>query len=155
MRRFFLTAFFVLAGSLSPIATTSARDAEPAPASEGRVTVWSGVSYQDLAVGTGARVRAGQTMTCHATGWLSDGTKFWSSHDDGNPIEFNLRSGRGGVIPGWVDGIPGMKVGGKRKLWVPAELAYGEKGFGTSVPPGSDLVFEVEVVSVKAADPTP
>lgn len=145
MRRFLLIAISLALGWV-PVGT--ARAEEPDDPTE-RVTVWSGVSYQDLKVGTGATIRPGQILTLHSTGWLASGPKFWSSRDDdGPPLDFTLRGGNGGVIDGWVDGIPGMKVGGLRKLWVPAELAYGEKGWGTSIPPGSDLVFEVEVFAI-------
>jgi len=118
---------------------------EKAPAE--KVTLPSGVAYQDLVVGTGAQeVKAGNTITCHATGWLTNGTKFWSSHDSGRPASFPLRN-PGGVIQGWVDGIPGMRVGGTRKLWIPAALGYGARGKGP-IPPNSDLVFEVELISI-------
>ena len=71
-----------------------------------------------------------------------------TSSDDGRTYDFALRGGAGGVISGWVDGIPGMKVGGKRKLWVPAVLGYGEKGFADNIPPDSDLVFEIEIFAI-------
>jgi FKBP-type peptidyl-prolyl cis-trans isomerase FkpA len=147
LHRFLL---LVIAISLWSIGIFPVRAAEPEPPdSNARVTVWSGVSYQDLKVGTGATVRPGQIVTCHTTGWLSDGTRFWSSRDDdGAPYDQKLRAGRGGIIAGMVDGLPGMKVGGLRKLWIPAELAYGKNGFGTSVPPDTDLVFEVEIFAI-------
>jgi peptidylprolyl isomerase len=117
--------------------------ADPGPQ---KVTLPSGVAYQDLVVGQGPAAKAGQTVTCHATGWLTDGTQFWSSHDgDGPPIPFTLRNP--GVIQGWVEGVPGMKPGGKRKLWIPSALAYGKSGRGP-IPPDADLTFEVELVSI-------
>ncbi len=116
-------------------------------AEDGKVTLPSGLAYRDLVVGTGPEeVKAGNLITCHATGWLTDGTKFWSSHDSGKPAQFPLRN-PGGVIKGWVEGIPGMRVGGKRKLWIPSELGYGARGKGP-IPPNADLVFEVELISI-------
>jgi len=133
--------------AIAPV--SSVAEAPATAADRDRVTVWSGVSYRDLEVGTGAIVRPGQLLRLHATGWLSDGTKFWSSRDgDHGPLDMPLRGGKGGVIDGWMDGIPGMRVGGKRKLWVPAELGYGPSGFGSSIPPDSDLVFEIEVFAI-------
>ena len=144
-----LVAVAILASlSSAPDGAASAAEADASETDE-RVTVWSGVSYQDLEVGTGATVRPGQTVTCHTTGWLADGTKFWSSRDDGGvPYDQTIRGGRNGIIAGMVDGLPGMKVGGVRKLWIPAELAYAKAGFGTSVPPDADLVFEVEIFAI-------
>lgn len=124
-------------------------DKKPGDTAAKKVTLPSGLAYQDLEVGTGPEeVKAGNTITCHATGWLTDGTKFWSSHDGaGAPASFTLRH-PGGVIKGWVEGIPGMRVGGKRKLWIPSDLAYGARGRGAAIPPNSDLVFEVELISI-------
>ena len=116
-----------------------------------RVKVWSGVEYQDLAIGEGTSVRMGETVTVHATGWLANGEKFWSSIDDGQTYDFILRGD--GVISGWIDGIPGMKVGGRRKLWIPSELAYGKRGNPPLVPPHSDLVFEIELFAIKQSAP--
>jgi FKBP-type peptidyl-prolyl cis-trans isomerase len=111
-------------------------------------TTKSGLKYADLKVGTGKEVKAGDTVVVHYTGWLKDGKKFDSSKDSpgGKPAEFAL----GDVIKGWQEGIPGMKVGGKRKLIIPPELAYGKKGTrdGT-IPPDAELTFEVELIDVK------
>lgn len=118
------------------------------PSSGEKVTLPSGLAYQDLKVGDGAEAKRGDTVNCHATGWLTDGTKFWSSHDGaGQPIDFPLRNP--GVIQGWVDGVPGMKVGGKRKLWIPSDLGYGERGRAPKIPPNADLVFEIELLAVR------
>ncbi len=147
MRGVLLIALFISLFWSLPIAPV--RGAEPDAPDPKRVKVWSGVSYQDLEVGAGATVRPGQTVTCHTTGWLTDGTRFWSSRDDdGAPYDQTIRGGRGGIIAGMVDGLPGMKVGGLRKIWIPAELAYGKTGNGTIVPPDSDLVFEVEIFAI-------
>lgn len=99
----------------------------------------------DLEVGTGEEVKAGATVTAHYTGALAkDGTIFQSSHDFGEPIPFGLDQ----VIKGWGEGVPGMKVGGKRRLVIPASLAYGEAGSPPSIGPNEPLVFDIEIVSV-------
>jgi hypothetical protein len=100
----------------------------------------------DLVVGGGAEATTGRSVFVHYTGRLTDGTKFDSSHDRGEPIRFVL--GRGMVIPGWEQGIAGMKVGSKRKLVIPPHLAYGDRGAGATIPPNATLVFEVELTAV-------
>lgn len=100
----------------------------------------------DLVVGTGAEARAGEKIAVHYTGWLMNGSKFDSSLDRGQPFEFQLGAGR--VIPGWDKGVEGMKVGGKRELIIPAELAYGSRGAGGVIPPNATLKFEVELMAV-------
>lgn len=100
----------------------------------------------DISVGTGDEAVAGKTVSVHYTGTLTDGTKFDSSLDRGQPFEFVL--GTGQVIKGWDDGVAGMKVGGKRKLVIPPDLAYGDRAQG-SIPANSTLVFEVELLGVK------
>ena len=101
---------------------------------------------EDLVVGSGAEAKTGQAVRVHYTGWLVDGKKFDSSLDSGDPFGFTL--GKGQVIKGWDQGVVGMKVGGKRKLTIPPELAYGDKGFPGAIPPGSTLVFDVELIAV-------
>lgn len=97
--------------------------------------------------GTGAEATAGKMVTVHYTGWLTNGTKFDSSKDRGEPFKFPL--GAGQVIQGWDKGVAGMKVGGKRKLTIPPALGYGERGAGGVIPPNATLIFEVELLNVE------
>jgi peptidylprolyl isomerase len=109
-------------------------------------TTASGLKYHDFTVGDGAEATAGRQVVVHYTGWLTDGTKFDSSLDRGQPFDFQL--GTGSVIAGWDEGVAGMKVGGKRQLVIPASLGYGDSGAGT-IPPGATLIFEVELLDVQ------
>ena len=104
----------------------------------------------DLVAGTGKAVVKGALITAHYTGWLEDGTKFDSSHDRGKPFQCVIGTGR--VIKGWDQGLIGMQVGGKRKLFVPAHLAYGERQVGPLIKPNSNLVFEIELLEVLTRD---
>ncbi len=104
------------------------------------------LTTEDVTVGTGAEARPGQTVTVHYTGTLDDASKFDSSRDRGRPFSFLL--GRGRVIQGWDQGVAGMKVGGVRKLVIPAELGYGDQGAPPVIPPGATLHFEVELLEV-------
>ncbi len=104
------------------------------------------LKIEDLKVGNGAEAKSGQPVTVHYTGWLTNGQKFDSSLDRGQPFKFML--GAGQVIPGWDKGVAGMKVGGKRKLTIPPNMGYGERGAGGVIPPNATLVFEVELLGV-------
>ena len=107
----------------------------------------NGLKVEDLVVGTGAEAVAGKTISVHYTGWLVNGKKFDSSYDHGGPFTFELGAGR--VIKGWDEGVAGMKVGGKRRLTIPPELAYGSADVGNGlIPPNSTLIFEVELLAV-------
>lgn len=107
----------------------------------------SGLYYQDLAIGEGPAVQAGQTVVVHYTGWLPDGSKFDSSRDRNETFEVTV--GVGDVIPGWDEGLQGMQVGGQRKLVIPPDLAYGDRGAGGVIPPGATLVFDVELLEIR------
>jgi FKBP-type peptidyl-prolyl cis-trans isomerase len=106
------------------------------------------LKIDDIVVGTGNSPTQGQTVVVHYTGWLIDGTKFDSSLDRGEPLEFQI--GVGQVIEGWDQGVATMKVGGKRKLTIPPNLAYGDRDVGDGlIPANSTLVFEVELLDLK------
>ena len=105
------------------------------------------LKIDEVMVGTGPEAIKGKQVSVHYTGWLTDGKKFDSSRDHGQPFQFAL--GRGQVITGWDQGVAGMKVGGKRKLTIPPELAYGDEGAGGVIPPNATLVFEVELIAVR------
>jgi FKBP-type peptidyl-prolyl cis-trans isomerase len=107
----------------------------------------SGLQIIEIQPGTGDEARAGQEVTVHYTGWLTDGRKFDSSRDRGDPFKFGL--GKGQVIRGWDEGVAGMKVGGKRRLVIPPELGYGQRGAGGAIPPGATLLFNVELLGVR------
>jgi FKBP-type peptidyl-prolyl cis-trans isomerase FkpA len=109
------------------------------------VTAESGLKYRDVKVGDGQEAKTGSRVTVHYTGWLTSGKKFDSSRDRNEPYSLTLP---GEVIDGWNEGIPGMKVGGKRILVIPPELGYGGRRKG-DIPPNSELIFAVELLEVK------
>ena len=106
----------------------------------------SDLKVEVLNAGDGAVAEAGQNVSVHYTGWLTDGTKFDSSVDRGQPFQFPLGAGR--VIKGWDQGVQGMKIGEKRKLTIPPEMGYGARGAGGVIPPNATLIFEVELLGL-------
>jgi len=107
----------------------------------------SGLVYWDIKVGTGAVAQEGSLVKVHYTGWFTSGKKFDSSVDANQPYDFTI--GKGEVIKGWDEGVTGMKVGGKRQLRIPPELAYGEAGYKKIIPPNATLIFDVQLLAVK------
>ena len=138
-------------------APLSAQDTKPTPGAEAEkkemkmTKTPSGLQYEDVKVGTGDSPKKGQTVVVHYTGWLWEngarGKKFDSSVDRGQPIAFPVGTGR--VIKGWDEGLMTMKVGGKRVLLIPADLAYGSGGRPPVIPPNATLIFDVELVEIK------
>ena len=114
------------------------------------ITTPSGLQYSDTTTGDGAEATPGQKVTVHYTGWLynngTQGAKFDSSKDRGDPFVFSL--GAGMVIKGWDEGVVGMKIGGARTLVIPPELGYGARGAGGAIPPNATLKFDVELLGV-------
>ena len=151
-----LSAFVLAVGVLltagSPVSAQDKKDDKKQERPKLDAKEWkkldSGLEVWDVKEGKGDAVKAGTRVTVHYTGWLTDekATMFDSSRTEGEPISFTLKTGPGGVISGWVEGIPGMKPGGVRRLKIPANLAYGEKGHPAGIPPNAVLVFEVEFI---------
>jgi len=174
-----LLALTALAGSLSLSAQTTPAPAAPVhhhvaphphpaaaaaspspklppgvPPAAGKLETAFALRYIDAKVGEGDPVEPGQFITVNYTGWLaSDGTKFDSSYDHNAP--FTFPQGMHRVIPGWDQGFAGMRVGGKRRLFIPYQLAYGDNGHPPAIPPKSDLIFDIELVSASATPPPP
>jgi FKBP-type peptidyl-prolyl cis-trans isomerase len=149
-----IVAFLVGAGIFCGIAgcgkhgsQDQASSATPSVGNSNVITTSSGLQYQILKEGTGPVAQSGQQVSVHYTGWLTNGTKFDSSVDRGQPIQFPLGTGR--VIKGWDEGVAGMKVGEKRKLTIPPSLGYGERGYPPVIPANSTLVFEVELMGIQ------
>jgi peptidylprolyl isomerase len=136
------------AKTAAPAATATTTQKEPQKTMEQQPTkTASGLQYIDTVVGTGPMPKTGQRVTVHYTGTLKNGTKFDSSVDRGQPFTFVI--GVGQVIRGWDEGVATMKVGGKRKLMIPPNLGYGERGAGNLIPPNSDLIFDVELLRLQ------
>jgi FKBP-type peptidyl-prolyl cis-trans isomerase len=129
----------------APAAASGAATTATAAAKE--ITMPNGLKYEDLKVGDGQLAETGMTAQVHYTGWLTDGTKFDSSVDRGQPFSFKL--GAGQVIRGWDEGVKGMRVGGKRKLTIPPDMGYGAAGAGGVIPPNATLIFDVELLGLQ------
>ena len=137
---------------ISLAAIALAQDKKPGASGPTKVTgaptkMPSGLEYWDIKAGTGPVAQSGQKVKVHYTGWLTNGKKFDSSVDRGQPFEFML--GAGQVIKGWDQGVAGMKVGGKRQLKIPPDLGYGAAGAGGVIPPNATLIFDVELLGVQ------
>lgn len=140
--------FFFAAASVVGFISSGRTSGTSGTASVGDLTVnVNGMTITDTVVGTGEEAVAGKIITVHYTGTLENGTKFDSSLDRGQPFRFIL--GAGQVIQGWEQGFAGMKVGGKRQLVIPANMAYGDRAVG-SIPAGSTLLFDVELLAVES-----
>jgi len=137
----------------APAGSSAPRKSAPAHPTSGPAKVTgdgtrtpSGLEYWDIKLGTGPTAQKGQTVKVHYTGWLTNGKKFDSSVG-AKPFEFTL--GAGEVIKGWDEGVDGMKVGGKRQLKIPPDLAYGDRGAAGVIPPRATLIFDVELLGVQ------
>lgn len=130
-----LTAYFVI----------SRRDSSSNAQIEYETTTNSGLKIHDVTVGTGETPKPGQTVVVHYIGWLENGKEFNNSHKLGRPAEFQMTQ----LIKGWTEGLSTMKVGGKRRLWVPSELAYGKTGSPPNIPPNANLTFELELLGIR------
>jgi peptidylprolyl isomerase len=137
------TALFALL-TVSAIILAACGGGDDMTEGDGTITTDSGLQYVDIVEGSGDSPQTGQTAVVHYTGWLQDGTKFDSSVDRGEPFAFSV--GLGGVIPGWDEGVATMQVGGKRRLTIPPDLAYGTRGAGGVIPPNATIIFEVELL---------
>jgi FKBP-type peptidyl-prolyl cis-trans isomerase len=154
MKTFILAITLLTLAGLITAQTATDKKAPAKPATSGPTKVTgeptktaSGLEYWDIKVGTGAVAQSGQHVKVDYTGWLTTGKKFDSSVGTGKPFDFML--GAGQVIKGWDEGVAGMKIGGKRQLRIPPDLAYGAKGYPGAIPPNSTLVFDVQLVDVK------
>jgi len=133
-------------GALAIAFAFAADNSSPTKVSGKPKSTLSGLEYWDIVVGKGATATSGKKVKVHYTGWLTNGKKFDSSVDRGEPFGFSL--GAGQVIKGWDEGVAGMKVGGKRQLKIPPDLGYGARGAGGAIPPNSTLIFDVELLDV-------
>jgi FKBP-type peptidyl-prolyl cis-trans isomerase len=139
-----VAAIVVIAAAAAVWAQTNT--AAPTKVTGNGTTTRSGLQYWDIKAGAGDAAVSGKPVRVHYTGWLTNGKKFDSSVDHGQPFTFTL--GAGEVIPGWDEGVKGMKVGGKRQLKIPASLGYGARGAGGVIPPNATLIFDVELLAV-------
>lgn len=154
MNRFVIVPLAVVLSAAIFLASGCSKSGEPNKTTSMKESAVTDLIKTDEVVGTGAEAVAGKTVSVHYTGWLYDasapdhkGKKFDSSRDRGQPFNFPL--GGGQVIKGWDEGVVGMKVGGKRTLIIPPDLAYGPRGAGSVIPPNATLVFDVELLDVR------
>jgi peptidylprolyl isomerase len=140
-------ALLAAAGPFLPAFAEQEKGHSDAAAAGREVVTTSGLRYVDLRLGQGDEAQSGKIVEVHYVGWLEDGTKFDSSRDRDRPFIFRL--GAGDAIKGWDEGLVGMKVGGKRKLTIPADLGFGKQGVGSVVPPNSILFYEFELLAVR------
>jgi FKBP-type peptidyl-prolyl cis-trans isomerase len=133
--------------AVTPASTAAPAENGPPPVSAQPTVTASGLQIIEVEVGAGEEAQTGQTVSVHYTGWLADGTKFNSSLDRGQPLVFVL--GVGQMIPGFDEGVAGMKVGGTRRLILPPDLAYGAEGRPPVIPPNAELTFDVQLVSAQ------
>jgi FKBP-type peptidyl-prolyl cis-trans isomerase len=133
--------------SVTANATAAQTGGGPPPVSAEATVTASGLKIMETKIGTGDEAQKGKTVSVHYTGWLADGTKFDSSLDRGQPLSFVL--GAGQMIPGFDEGVVGMKVGGERRLILPPALAYGAQGRPPKIPANAELTFDVQLVSVE------
>jgi FKBP-type peptidyl-prolyl cis-trans isomerase len=141
-----LTVAFGCGSADKPSMTTTPSTSSPMKVNGQPTTTPSGLQYWDIVVGTGATAAAGSTVKVHYSGFLTNGQKFDSSRDRGEPFSFPL--GAGQVIKGWDEGVAGMKVGGQRQLRIPPQLGYGTAGAAGAIPPNATLIFDVELLEV-------
>ena len=143
-----MTRKSILVFALLAFITVSCSKSGPAKVSGAPQKTASGVEYWDLVQGSGEIAVPGKQVKVHYTGWLTDGKRFDTSLETGHPFRFLLGAGR--VIKGWEEGVAGMKVGGKRQLRIPPELAYGARGFPPDIPANATLIFDIELLEVRS-----
>ncbi len=143
---FFLAASILFAQTSTQKHTTVPNTRTPTKVTGDGIKTASGLQYWDIKVGTGQVAKDGDHVKVHYTGWLTSGKKFDSSVDAHTPFDFRL--GKGDVIKGWDEGIAGMKVGGKRQLRIPPDLAYGAAGYKPVIPPNATLIFDVQLLAI-------